>query len=131
MDHVAVPSELAHAWLRGVVGASDPVLQVLEVSGKDSIARSLASLAIGGHVALIGGLTAFGGDIPVMSLIGPHARASGIYVGSRKDFDALNGFIQQNKIKPVIDRVFDFPEAQAAYDLMESDGFFGKIVIRF
>ena len=106
------------------------VHQVLEVSGKESIARSLASLAIGGHVALIGGLTAFGGDIPVMSLIGPHARASGIYVGSRTDFDALNGFIQQNKIKPVIDRVFEFREAQAAYDLMESNSFFGKIVIR-
>jgi NADPH:quinone reductase-like Zn-dependent oxidoreductase len=112
--------------LTGGVG----VHQVLEVGGKESMARSLASLAINGHVALIGGLSSFGGEIPVLSLIGAHARASGIFVGSRKDFDELNAFVQQNRIKPVIDRVFEFTEAQAAYDLMESNAFFGKIVIR-
>jgi hypothetical protein len=30
----------------------------------------------------------------------------------------------------VVDQVFEFKDAQAAYDLMESDRFLGKIVIR-
>jgi NADPH:quinone reductase-like Zn-dependent oxidoreductase len=106
------------------------VHHVLEVGGKDSISHSLAALATGAHVSLIGGLGGFGGDIPVLTLLGQNARASGIYVGSREDFEAMNRFIDQHKIKPVIDRVFEYKDAQAAFDLMESGNFFGKIVIR-
>jgi NADPH:quinone reductase-like Zn-dependent oxidoreductase len=106
------------------------VQEVLEVGGKDSLPHALKSLGSGGHIALIGGLGGFGGDIPALALLGSGASVSGIYVGSRENFEAMNAFIEQHKIKPVIDKVFDFKDAQAAYDLMESDDFFGKIVIR-
>ena len=43
---------------------------------------------------------------------------------------AMNEFIAERKVKPVIDQVFDFKDAPAAYALMESGNFFGKIVIR-
>jgi NADPH:quinone reductase-like Zn-dependent oxidoreductase len=105
------------------------VNQVLEVGGKDSLPRALKSLAVGGHVALIGGLGGFGGDIPVMALLQTGSTASGIYVGSRADFEAMNAFIEKHRIKPVVDRVVPFSDAKAAYQLMESDEFFGKIVI--
>lgn len=106
------------------------VHQVLEVGGKDTLQRALASLAPGGHIALIGGLSGFGGEVPTGALMGINGTVSGIYVGSRGDFEALLAFVDQHKIKPVIDRVFEFKDAQAAYDFMESGDFFGKIVIR-
>ena len=87
-------------------------------------------MAQGGHIALIGGLGGFGGDLPVMSVMGSGLTLSGIYVGSRSDYEAMNAFIEQHHIKPVVDKVFDFKDAQAAFDLMEADKFFGKIVIR-
>jgi NADPH:quinone reductase-like Zn-dependent oxidoreductase len=65
-----------------------------------------------------------------MALLGINGTVSGIYVGSRADFEALNAFVDKHKLKPVIDRVFDFKDAQAAYDLMQSGNFFGKIVIK-
>ncbi len=34
------------------------------------------------------------------------------------------------RIRPLIDRVFEFEEAPAAFELMESGDFMGKIVIR-
>lgn len=104
--------------------------QVLELGGAGTLAKSLASLAPGGHVALIGGLAGFGGDIPAVGLIGRNATASGIMVGSREGFEAMNAFITQHKIKPVIDRVFEYGEAQAAFDYMDAGSHFGKIVIR-
>ncbi len=61
--------------------------------------------------------------------MGAGITVSGIYVGSRENFEAMNAFIEQHKIKPVVDKVFDFKDAQAAFDLMEADNFFGKIVI--
>jgi len=106
------------------------VQQVLEVGGKDTLPHALASLGTGGHLALIGGLSGFGGELPVMSLLGGSLTASGIYVGSRADFEALNAFIERHHVKPVVDRVFDYDAAPAAFELMEHGEFFGKIVIR-
>lgn len=106
------------------------VHQALEVGGKDTLPKTLASLAMGGHVALIGGLTSFGGDLPSHALMGGNSTASGIYVGSRADFEALNAFLAAHPVRPVIDRVFPFDEAPAAYDYLDSGALFGKVVIR-
>jgi NADPH:quinone reductase-like Zn-dependent oxidoreductase len=107
------------------------VQQVLEVGGKDSIPHALASLSPGGHIALIGGLGGFGGEVPVMPVLGQNITVSGIYVGSRANFEALTAFLAKHPVKPVIDKVFEFQDAAAAYDLMDKGSFFGKIVIRF
>jgi NADPH:quinone reductase-like Zn-dependent oxidoreductase len=112
--------------LTGGVG----VQEVLEVGGKDTLPHALASIAPGGDIALIGGLGGFGGNIPALQLLDRNVNVSGIYVGSRENFEALNAFIDQHKVKPVIDKVFEFEDAPAAYELMESDQFLGKIVIR-
>jgi NADPH:quinone reductase-like Zn-dependent oxidoreductase len=42
----------------------------------------------------------------------------------------MNFFLTRHRLKPVIDRVFDFADAGAAYEYMESGNHFGKIVIR-
>ncbi|MEP7243992.1 MAG: NAD(P)-dependent alcohol dehydrogenase [Gammaproteobacteria bacterium] len=115
--------------VRALAGGNG-VQQLLEVGGKDSLPHALAALAPGGHIALIGGLGGFGGDIPAVSLISSNVSVSGIYVGSRENFEAMNAFITKHHIKPVVDKVFEFKDAQAAYELMESGNFFGKIVIR-
>ena len=103
---------------------------VLEVGGRGTLPKAVASIAFGGHIALIGGLSGFGGDLPALGLMGRGASASGIYVGSKADFEAMNAFIGNHKIKPVIDRVFPFAEAPAAFKYMEESGFLGKIVIK-
>jgi len=106
------------------------VQQALEVGGKDTLPKTLASLAAGGHVALIGGLSSFGGEIPSGVLMGNNATASGIYVGSRADFEALLAFLEEHPIRPVIDKVFPFDDAPAAFGYLDSGSLFGKVVIR-
>jgi len=103
---------------------------VLEVGGRDTLPRALEALGLEGHVALIGGLSGFASDIPVGRLMTSGASVTGIYVGSRADFDAMNRFIAQHKIRPVVDRVFEFVDAPKAYEFMDSGSYFGKIVIR-
>jgi NADPH:quinone reductase-like Zn-dependent oxidoreductase len=103
---------------------------VLEVGGVGTLAQSLASLAHGGHIAIIGGLAGFGGEIPAAGMIGRSTSVSGIFVGSRANFESMNAFISEHQIKPVIDRSFDFAQADAAFVYMENGNHFGKIVIR-
>jgi len=41
----------------------------------------------------------------------------------------MNAFIEEHEIHPVVDRVFAFEDAPAAFDFMENGSYFGKIVI--
>jgi NADPH:quinone reductase-like Zn-dependent oxidoreductase len=106
------------------------VAHVLEIGGKDTLPKALAALGLGGHVALIGGLTGFGGEMNVGALTGRMGSMTSIYVGSREDFEQLNAFIAKHKLKPVIDRVFAFEEAPAAFEYLKTGSHFGKVVIR-
>lgn len=118
-------------WEKSVQKATHGgVQQALEVGGKQTLPKTLASLAFGGHVALIGGLSEFGGEIASYELIGRNATASGLYVGSRADFEALNAFLDKHKLKPAVDKVFEYADASAAFDYMDSGNLFGKVVIR-
>jgi len=108
------------------------VTNVLEVGGKDTLPRAIASLADGGHIALIGGLSegGFVRESPEALLKEHNATLTNIHVGSRTDLENLISFMDQHKIKPVIDRVFEFDNAPAAFEYMQGPEMFGKIVIR-
>ena len=115
--------------VREITGGAG-VQHVLEVGGKDTLQKALASVGPGGQIALIGGLGGFGGQIQAPSLLGGNITVNGLYVGSRENFEAMNAFIVKHKVKPVIDKVIDYKDADKAYQLMESGDFLGKIVIR-
>jgi len=115
--------------VRALTGGTG-VAHVLEVGGQDTLTKALQALAYDGHIAIIGGLSGFASDVPVRQLMTLNASATGIYVGSRADFEAMNKFLTEHQIRPIVDRVFSFEDAPAAFDFMENGSFFGKIVIR-
>jgi NADPH:quinone reductase-like Zn-dependent oxidoreductase len=104
---------------------------VVEVGGPGTLDTSLASVAAGGHIALIGVLTGFGpATVNTFTALAKNARLDGIYVGSRADFEAMNVFFERHQVRPIIDRTFTFEEAEAAYRHLDSGQHFGKVVIR-
>jgi NADPH:quinone reductase-like Zn-dependent oxidoreductase len=119
-------------WQREVLALTGGlgIDHVLEVGGQDTLPRALEILGQGAHVALIGGLSGFASAVPAGALMGRNATASGIYVGSRADFEALNAFLVEHRIKPVVDRVFELADAPAAFEAMDTGDVFGKVVIR-
>ena len=103
---------------------------VIEVGGAGTLAKSLASVRVGGHVALIGVL-ASGGEFNPISILMKSVRVQGILVGSRRMFEDMNRAIEANQMKPVIDKTFAFEEAGAALRYMEAGAHFGKIVVQY
>ena len=103
---------------------------VIEVGGAGTIAKSFASIRVGGRVSLIGNLSGPATELNPGLIIGRRANVQGISVGSTAMFEAMNQAIAGNRIKPVIDKLFGFDEVQAAYKHMASAAHFGKIVIR-
>lgn len=102
---------------------------VVEVGGAGTLPRSINAARIGGHVALIGALTGAAGFNPI-SVFMKAIRLQGIFVGSRRMFEDMNRAVSANKLRPVIDRVFEFGEAGEALRYMESGSHFGKIVVK-
>jgi NADPH:quinone reductase-like Zn-dependent oxidoreductase len=101
---------------------------VVEVGGPNTLERSIRSTRIGGIVAVIGAV-AGGGQIDSSLLVSRVLRLQGVYVGSLEMFAAMNAAIAQAALRPVVDRVFPFKEAQQAYKHLESGAHFGKVVV--
>jgi len=114
--------------VRSLTGGAG-VDHVLEVGGRDTLPRAVEALGDGGHITIIGGLSGFGGQVPADALSAAGGRVSRIYVGSRADFEAMNAFLAKHELHPLVDRVFSFEEAPAAFEFMEESRHFGKIVI--
>jgi NADPH:quinone reductase-like Zn-dependent oxidoreductase len=103
---------------------------VVEVGGAATLSRSFGALRIGGKVSMIGGLSGGATELNPGLIFSRRANVQGISVGSTQMFLAMNRAIEANAIKPIIDKVFAFADAQAAYQHMASGAHFGKIVIR-
>lgn len=101
---------------------------VVEVGGAGTLGKSLNSVRLGGHVAMIGALTGAGNFNPI-SVFMKAVRLQGIFVGSRLMFEDLIKAISINQLRPVVDQVFDFKDVASALKYMESGSHFGKIVV--
>lgn len=103
--------------------------QVIEVGGAGTFMRSLGAIRSGGKISLIGVLTQPQGDFNPTMILAKRANVQGISVGSTQMFEAMNRAMAVNKLRPVIDKVFPFAEAKAAFRHLESQRHFGKVVI--
>lgn len=117
-------------WDRAVLDLTKKrgVDHVVEVGGAGTMKKSVASVKMGGHIAVIGVLSQGEGINPV-SVLQKSIKMNGIYVGSRQMFEDMNRLISQNHIAPVIDKTFAFEETKDALKYMESGVHFGKIVV--
>jgi NADPH:quinone reductase-like Zn-dependent oxidoreductase len=112
-----------------VFTAKKGVDHIVEVGGAGTLRKSLNSIKMGGHIAVIGVL-AGAGDFNPVSILMKAVRLQGIFVGSREMFEDMNEFIREHYLKPVICRQFEFSQAREALKYMESGSHFGKIVIK-
>jgi D-arabinose 1-dehydrogenase-like Zn-dependent alcohol dehydrogenase len=57
----------------------------------------------------------------------------GVAVGSKADFEELNRFLEEKKVKltTALNRVFKFRDSKEAFDYLYSGRHTGKIVITF
>jgi NADPH:quinone reductase-like Zn-dependent oxidoreductase len=102
---------------------------VIEVGGPATLMQSIASCRTGGHIALIGVLTGFAGELVIPALFVNQIRTSGISIGNRADQLDMIRAIDANRLKPVVDRTFPLEEITAAFRYYETRNHFGKICV--
>ena len=102
---------------------------VIEVGGPGTLTQSIKACRTGGHIALIGVLTGFAGEVALPEIFVRQLRISGIFVGSRADQENMIRAITASRLKPVVDRSFPLTEIAGAFKFFESQKHFGKVCL--
>jgi NADPH:quinone reductase-like Zn-dependent oxidoreductase len=102
----------------------------VENAGPGTLDRSLKATRAGGTIALLGALTGRQGTVTTGLILMKRLHIAGIMVDSRAVFETLIRFLVENRLRPVIDRVFDFGQLPEAFRCMAAGQHFGKIVVR-
>jgi NADPH:quinone reductase-like Zn-dependent oxidoreductase len=103
---------------------------VVDVGGKSTLDQAVKSLADGGTLSVVGGLTGYDGSISAWGLLKKAATARAIFVGSRADYLRMLAFMKSHRVRPLIERVYPLDEYEAALKLMADGQFTGKIVLK-
>jgi len=119
------------AWDERVVELTSGrgVDHVVDVVGGANLNRSMSSLRLGGTVSIIGLLAGTAGQVDTYRFATKNARLHGIEVGSRSMFEAMNVAIATHRLRPVVDRTFEFDDIHAALRHVETGAHFGKVVL--
>jgi len=103
---------------------------IVEVGGKGTLEQSEKCLAEAGTLAIIGGITGYGGQFSAVTLLDKGARAVGVLVGPRVRLREMQAFMTRHQVKPVIERVYRLDELDQALEQLRSGQFVGKLVVR-
>jgi NADPH:quinone reductase-like Zn-dependent oxidoreductase len=108
---------------------------VIEVGGAQTLRKSFECVRFGGLIACIGYLSGKqdeAGDRTNTNLLclKRNVTLKGIVNGPRDELERMLEFYKEKQIRPVVDRVFKFEEADAALQYLFSGGHFGKVVIK-
>lgn len=102
---------------------------VVEVGGAGTLPESISATAIGGRIAIIGVLSGLKASVAVTPILMGYLRLQGVLVGHRASFEALNGFLEEHAIRPVVSHRFPLSQAREGFELMAKGGHFGKILL--
>jgi len=109
--------------------APDGVDLVVEIGGGGTIAQSFRAVRMGGTISIIGVVAGARHDLNLAVLIMKAARLHGISVGNRDQLAAMIAAMEQQAIRPVVDRTFPLTDLRAALEHLKSQRHVGKVCI--
>jgi NADPH:quinone reductase-like Zn-dependent oxidoreductase len=117
------------AWGEVVAASTGGADKVVNAAGGDAMTQSIMAVANGGEIAVMGLFSAGDAAPPLPILMAKGASIRGTAVGSATALAELVSFIDEHRIRPVVQRTYAFTDAKAAYAMQAGPDVFGKIVI--
>jgi NADPH:quinone reductase-like Zn-dependent oxidoreductase len=103
---------------------------VVEHTGAATWPGSIASLKTGGRLVTCGATSGYDGHTDLRQVFYRHLNILGSFMGSKAELLEAMKFVEQGKIRGVVDRVLPLSEARLAHELIENRAQFGKVVLR-
>lgn len=117
-------------WSKRLVKESRGFDVVVDSAGGAGFGALVSTCNKGGRVGIYGGSAGKISSLSPQIVFWKHVSILGSSMGSDQDFEAMVDFVQQQKIVPIVDTVFEFDEYPKALARMEAGTQFGKIVFR-
>ena len=109
------------------VGSFDTIIDSV---GGSSLNSFLKIIKPSGRIVMYGSTSGYPEKLDVFRLFWSQAQIMGSTMGSDQEFEDMLGFVNQYKIKPSIDKVYEFDDYLSAFDRFKSPDHFGKIVLK-
>lgn len=103
---------------------------VVEHTGAETWPGSIASLKAGGRLVTCGATSGYDAHTDLRQVFYRHLNILGSFMGSKAELLEAMKFVEQGKIRGVVDRVLPLSEARQAHELIENRAQFGKVVLR-
>jgi NADPH:quinone reductase-like Zn-dependent oxidoreductase len=102
---------------------------IVDSAGGEGYANLIDLAAAGGRIVNYGATTGPPKKIDLFKVFWKQLHLIGSTMGSPADFRAMLHFVNEHKIKPVVDRSYPLSEGNAALERMKESQQFGKIVL--
>ena len=103
---------------------------IIDSAGGNQINDLLTCLKPNGKLVFYGAPLGSPSKLNVALMFWNHLSLMGSTMGSDRDFINMVAFVNQHKIKPIIDQTFTLDNSIAAFDRMKMGNQFGKIIIQ-
>lgn len=103
---------------------------VFEHTGAATWPGSIASLKPNGRLVTCGATSGFAAQTDLRQVFYRHLTILGSFMGSKSELLEAMKFVENRKIRAVIDQELPLAEARRAHELMENRAQFGKIVLK-
>ena len=103
---------------------------VFEHTGAATWPGSIASLKTNGRLVTCGATSGYAAQTDLRQVFYKHLTILGSFMGSKAELLAAMQFIENGKIRAVVDQTLPLGEARRAHELMEDRAQFGKLVLK-
>jgi zinc-binding alcohol dehydrogenase/oxidoreductase len=116
-------------WQKELVKIHGEMDIVIDSAAGDGFAQLIDTLAFGGKIVFYGGTNGTIHNLMPGKVFWKQISILGSTMGSDTEFEAMLAFVNQHKIKPIVDTVYTLANGLAAFQQMEMGTQFGKIVL--
>lgn len=102
---------------------------VIDGSGGATISKCMDMINYGGRIVSYGATLGNVKEFPMARLFWKQLNISGSTMGSPDDFSEMIKYISENKITPIVDKIYEMENISDAFERMNSGKQFGKIVV--
>ena len=102
---------------------------IIDSAGGADFHKLLKLANFGAHIVIYGGTKGNIDSINPQNLFWKQLTIKGSTMGTPEEFNDMLDFVNEHKVKPIIDKIFPLNQINEAFDYMISGSHFGKIVI--
>ena len=118
-------------WAEALTAQAGLFECIIDSAGGPDFSKLCDLASPGGRLVFFGATVGNPPELPMRKVFWRQLSLLGTTMGSPEEFAAMVRFVDEGKIKPVIDSVYPFDQADEALRRMDAAGQFGKLVLTF